>query len=436
MAPSVHQGIFTFVGHTAPVRAVDIDGDFLWTGSEDGTAKKWNLYGQRKLVLTLRGHSDWVTCCCADSTLGSVFTASADCTARQWRHSSGQCIRVFEGHTDCIWGLAVSQGSVYTGSADCSVLEWSPASWNENQCATFRPLRSFQLDDTVWSLCAHCSSLYVASDDGNASCWDIAEGELLMKYRHGHAGVLAVLAHGEDKDEILFTGATDANVRLFDAHSGELLRRFVGHSSGVTCLALWEGQQLYSGSADKTIWSWDVASGARLRLYKGHTNSVTSLFVNRDCVISGSDDCSAILFAREENELYEPTGELSINSRHQASISPSYNRRVVESRIMGYFDHPLPSNSPSPSRGSSVVVPLDVASLKEHSKASPGVLMYDPLKEYSKASPGVLMYDLPGSKMESQHTPLRRPPGLPPPSTHANPVFGLEASPPEVERLP
>ena len=71
------------VAHDAAVRSLAVAPSVgsLCTGSEDGTAKQWDL-GSGELVRTLAGHRDWVTAVCTSGDV--LFTGSADCTARSW----------------------------------------------------------------------------------------------------------------------------------------------------------------------------------------------------------------------------------------------------------------------------------------------------------------------------------------------------------------
>jgi WD40 repeat protein len=57
---------------------------------------------------------------------------------------------------------------------------------------------------------------------------------------------------------------------LWDASSGQLVRRFDGHSGSVTAVAFSrDGSRVLSGSADRTIGIWNAATGELLTTLMG-----------------------------------------------------------------------------------------------------------------------------------------------------------------------
>ena len=52
----------------------------------------------------------------------------------------------------------------------------------------------------------------------------------------------------------------DKTVRLWDARTGQEIRKFKGHSEAVTCVAISpDGKSAVSGSADRTLRLWQLA---------------------------------------------------------------------------------------------------------------------------------------------------------------------------------
>ena len=57
----------------------------------------------------------------------------------------------------------------------------------------------------------------------------------------------------------LASGSDDKTVRLWEVDSGQELRRFQGHASGVWSVAFSpDGRRLASGSSDQTVRLWEV----------------------------------------------------------------------------------------------------------------------------------------------------------------------------------
>ncbi len=67
-------------------------------------------------ILTLRGHSDLVSCLLLTSD-GNLISASDDCTLKIWDLTRGKEIRTLYGHTDSISAISVSSDGSYLISA-------------------------------------------------------------------------------------------------------------------------------------------------------------------------------------------------------------------------------------------------------------------------------------------------------------------------------
>jgi WD40 repeat protein len=97
----------------------------------------------------------------------------------------------------------------------------------------------------------------------------------------------------------LATGGQDQVIRVWDARSGQELRSFRGHASGVLGLAFSaDGQRLASTSEDRMVKVWDVESHQLARPLIGHCGPVHSLCWRSDgsLLASAGNDHQAILW--------------------------------------------------------------------------------------------------------------------------------------------
>ncbi|XP_062197393.1 uncharacterized protein LOC133900323 isoform X2 [Phragmites australis] len=96
----------TLKEHTSHVRCLDYftrgDKQYLITGSDDGTAKIWDLQ-KKSCVETLKGHANRVSAVCSHPELPILMTGSRDGTVRLWSTNS---FRVVIGHNH---GLAITE---------------------------------------------------------------------------------------------------------------------------------------------------------------------------------------------------------------------------------------------------------------------------------------------------------------------------------------
>ncbi|MYD88824.1 MAG: WD40 repeat domain-containing protein, partial [Caldilineaceae bacterium SB0662_bin_9] len=84
-----------------------------------------------------------------------------------------------------------------------------------------------------------------------------------------------------------------ANIRLYDAHTQEVVSLLTGHTREVYSVAFSpDAQTLASGSDDHTVRLWDITTGTLHRTLEGHTGQVYSVAFSRNgrILASGSGD--------------------------------------------------------------------------------------------------------------------------------------------------
>ncbi len=127
-------------------------------------------------------------------------------------------------------------------------------------------------------LAADGRSVVLASRAGSALILDIETGERRLDVPHASPVWDARYDPGGSR---IVTAAQDGVARLWDAHSGELLREFRGHSAGVRSAAFsGDGSRLVTTSEhkeDRGVRIWEVATGQLIRtLIEGDATPVTA----------------------------------------------------------------------------------------------------------------------------------------------------------------
>lgn len=294
-------------GHTASVRALQIEDNILATGSKDATIKLWDLSRSRYdpqggqydreddeedaiawenpndhaieppegsmddcELFTLSAHVDEIT---ALHFRGDVLVSgSADKTIRHWDLDKGRCVQTL----DVMW--AAAQASATIGSGDGS---WRPTGGRSNASADF-----------VGALQVFESALACGTADGMVRLWDLRSGQV-HRSLPGHTGAVTCL---QFDDVHLVTGSLDRSIRV----------------STFPTLPL----SYTTSGTDRHIQIWDLRTGALHDAY-GYDNAVTDMMFDTRRIVSaaGEDvikvydkvegrqwDCGAGIIAAEEGK--------------------------------------------------------------------------------------------------------------------------------------
>ncbi|KAG8944684.1 hypothetical protein FRC03_001957 [Tulasnella sp. 419] len=162
------------------------------------------------------------------------------------------------------------------------------------------------------------------SDDGTVAIWDAQTGNLLRKIE-GHINRVRSVALSPDGIQIA-SGSSDRTVAIWDAQTGSLFRKLDGHRGGVNSVAFSpDGAQIASGSSDRTVAIWDVQTGNLLRRL-GHTNWVESAFSPEGTQVAsqaGSDNRTAAIWdAQRPQRGYPQSLQIDTNWVTSVAFSP------------------------------------------------------------------------------------------------------------------
>ena len=118
------------------------------------------------------------------------------------------------------------------------------------------------------------------SSDKTIKLWELHTGKLLRQlgsWFSGHSGIIDSLVFSHD-GKILASGSWDETIKLWSVSTGRQIRTYEGHISCVNTLAFSPNNQLLaSGSVDRTIKLWQVSRGREIANLTGHCDSVCSV---------------------------------------------------------------------------------------------------------------------------------------------------------------
>ncbi|KAF9524130.1 hypothetical protein CPB83DRAFT_861801 [Crepidotus variabilis] len=237
-----------------------------------------------------------------------IISGSEDQSVRMWDASTGEELKVLNGHSGGVSSVAFSSDGkhIISGSVDKSVRVWDASTGEELK--ELKVLNCHSGGFTSVAFSSDGKHIISGSYDRYVRVWDASTGEEL-KVLNGHSGGVSSVAFSSDGKHIIsgsddksvrvdgkhiISGSDDKSVRVWDASTGEELKVLNGHSRGVTSVAYSsDGKHIISGSYDKSLRVWDASTGEELKVLD-HSAGVMSVAFSTDDkrIISGLFDGS------------------------------------------------------------------------------------------------------------------------------------------------
>ena len=204
----------------------------LYSASLDNTVRVWDPYDLTCQRILEESESE-ISSMCVSRSRGTIVTGHDDGCIRVWEVDTGSTVNIRK-HTNTVscmcCGTVKKTGEeiVITGSFDGRV-----GIWDVRNRMNDRP---------------HLVSLFPQGSGteakGSGNAWDKVPSEILA-------------VHYDANHHAIITGGNDADIKVYDASTCELIGAHVGHAEAVTCFASDENF-LFSGSEDTTIKMWDT----------------------------------------------------------------------------------------------------------------------------------------------------------------------------------
>eukprot|EP01083_Nonionella_stella_P267357 903249_1 len=277
--------------HLDGVRSVAFHSELpiLMSGSDDGTAKYWNLddvlhyksTGVRgrpyEPVAPLRGHRGPVTAVAMQCERALGVTASTDGTVVVWSlpdvaedsyasYGSARKLRQmsFEAHSDAVWDICLHPASkaLFSAGSDGRVCAWNIV--DSDGTAPVPTVYSFgggEIPTTVKVQRSDMSRLVVGYTSGAVVQFDIetAKPVAVMTDKEQHPSdwqVNRVVTH--PTETLAFSACSDKRLRIYDLHDGTCVGSMRAHTDSVSALCLLpDGHHLVSASHDSSVRFWD-----------------------------------------------------------------------------------------------------------------------------------------------------------------------------------
>lgn len=266
-------------GHSGRITSLQTssDGQWLASGSFDGTARLWNLTDDKPEAssIALKGHNSCVTTVTFSPDSRWLATASIDSTARLWKLSSVEFDHkpiVLRGHQGRInyvafggkgrWLVTASSGLTLREN---TVRLWDLSAANPEQASLKLPEQLGVIRDVVVS--PNGETLATANGDGDIYLWDLTHLDPTAKptILPGRGEAIATIAFSAD-GHWLASGSSglrvrDDTIKVWDLHNNRLSKpRIVGrHEGGILEVLLSpNGRWLVATGQDGTSLVWNL----------------------------------------------------------------------------------------------------------------------------------------------------------------------------------
>ncbi|WP_158502154.1 CHAT domain-containing protein [Vitiosangium sp. GDMCC 1.1324] len=279
-------------GHDGKVELAEFSADGQWvlTGSEDGTARVWRADGTGKPVV-LAGHEGGVWSAELSADGRQVLTTSQEGRVRMWRADGTAAPILLAGHEERVWPTEFSPDGqrVLIVSEDGTVRVARVEGAGEPVM-----LRGHEGGVRTATFSADGQRVLTASEDGTARVWK-AEGGGIPVVLRGHARGVRSAEFSADGQRVL-TASEDGTARVWRADGTGKPVVLAGHAGGVAAAAFSpDGRRVVTASEDGTARVWKAnGKGAPLML-AGHAGGVWSVAFSPDGqrVLTASGDGTA-----------------------------------------------------------------------------------------------------------------------------------------------
>jgi WD40 repeat protein len=195
--------------------------------------------------------------------------------------------RVFTGHADTVWHVAVSPDGRFALSGSGG---FSPASNFYNKMPTYLPLNTRSAPHA----------------DNSVRLWDLATGDALHVLK-GHANTVTAVAFSDDGCHLISASA-DATIRIWDKDSGQE-QRVLAHAAQVLSIAIHGDLLLASDynfeSASNHLILWNWRTGQEVRRFDGQRDAIYSVAISADGrhALSGSGPSGPFSASSGDNDV-------------------------------------------------------------------------------------------------------------------------------------
>lgn len=272
------------------------DGSYVVSGSSDGKLCKRDVRtGSAIIDPWIPAHSDAIRCIDVSLDGEWIVTGSDDGTATVWRastHEKHRSVRTTGGARVLAVAFAPDDIHVACGLSDGRLGIWATGekvtNWPDDGHSDVEELTvslTAKHDDAVWALAFSRDGRFLVSgsDDSTARLWTGTDLQPVGSPLAGHTGPVRSAAFSPD-GALIATGSQDATVRIWNSQTQAVVQVIESPSTRIHSVAFSPlGQHVASAASDNSIRIWDASSGrAVAQLLNSNDEGVSSVVFSPD----------------------------------------------------------------------------------------------------------------------------------------------------------
>ncbi|MFN5417338.1 MAG: WD40 repeat domain-containing protein [Flavobacteriia bacterium] len=289
-------------GHSGAIYSVDGYDDFVFTGSGDCFAAKWNLITGVQERFAIKAEKSIYKVKLLNSHKHFVIGTSSGAMHVIDLESKTE-IKHFTQHKSAIFEITENQikKQVYTSDADGNLAIWNSESWD---LLLFLPLLTGKIRSVFVS--PDGEKIYLACQNGDLKIFETTHFNEITSFSAHKLACNCICI--SPQNDLIFSGGKDGFLRIWDNQTFELKIEIPAHNFGIYDIQfLDDGKLFITASRDKSIKLWDSKSLKVIQKIErkdgGHSHAVNALYKKSELEFISVGDDKRIIYWELESSL-------------------------------------------------------------------------------------------------------------------------------------
>ncbi|KAF7975275.1 hypothetical protein HWV62_10164 [Athelia sp. TMB] len=313
------QAVGVLKGHAGPVLSVaySLDGARLVSGSQDKAIRVWDVATRNLIGEPLKGHGGGVRSVAYSPDGAHIVSGSSDFTVRVWGADAVEfqtAGTTWQESSNTFLSIAYSPNgaSIVSRSLEGYIQMWDsntgqPGHLPINILGPHKDLTAFACSPDGAHIVLGSFKKRGYHLNATLQIWNLLTGQAVTAPLEGHFKKITSIAYSADGSQII-SGSWDRYVRIWNAQSGQNLRRLGEPGSGPR--SIWsvayspDGRHVVSGCDERKLSVWNTETSVPPSALYGHKGTVLCIAYSPDGtrIVSGSSDNTLRLWDAERED--------------------------------------------------------------------------------------------------------------------------------------